>query len=435
MLHGLYFYSILWYILYHRMEGFIFMYDRNIFSRLLDAMSTSLVVLLTGARQTGKTTLMELIAEEKGYTYSTFDDLRILAAAREDPIGFIADLKKPTILDEVQRVPEIFLPIKQDIDKHKKAGRFILTGSANPLLVPHLSDSLAGRMEILNLWPLSQGELRGIQEKFIDSVFSHSFENFECEPLDKQALIEMLIHGGYPAMQQLDSESRMNAWCSSYLTTILQRDVQDLAKIEGLAHLPNLMILLASRVSGLLNAAELSRTSGIPSATLHRYLQLLQTLFLVLLVPTWSINHTKRLTRSPKIYLVDTGLISYLNGANLNRLMTDSRMTGAFFENFVVSELYRQATWCDMRIRIYHYRTTQGSFEVDLVLENAEGNIVGIEIKSSETVHAGDFKGLKNLQEAAGRKFIRGIVLYLGPRLPFGKDLYALPINSLWAHK
>lgn len=409
------------------------MFKRNIFSRLVDAMSTSFVVLLTGARQTGKTTLMELIAQEKGYTYSTFDDLRTLAAAREDPIGFIADLKKPIILDEVQRVPDIFLPIKQDIDKHKKAGRYILTGSANPLLIPHLSDSLAGRMEILNLWPLSQGELRGVQEKFIDRLFSNSFDTFACESLNKEKLVKILAHGGYPAMQKFENEIRMNAWCSSYLTTILQRDVQDLAKIEGLANLPNLMSLLAARVSGLLNVAELSRTSGISTTTLHRYLQLLQTLFLVILVPAWSTNISKRLSRSPKTYLVDTGLLAYLIGANYKRLTTDTKMNGSFLENFVVAELYKQVTWCDLRIRIFHYRTVQGSFEVDIILEDAAGHVVGIEVKSSETIHAGDFKGLKNLQETAGKKFVRGIVLYPGPRLPFGKDLYALPISSLWA--
>lgn len=411
----------------------IFMFTRNIFFRLLEAMSTSFVVLLTGARQTGKTTLMESIAEEKGYNYTTFDDLRTFAAAKQDPIGFIADLKKPTILDEVQRVPEIFLPIKQDVDKHKKAGRYILTGSANPLLVPHLSDSLAGRMEILNLWPLSQGEFRGIQEKFIDRLFSDSFDHFDCESLDKRALVNILVRGGYPAMQELDKETRRNGWCSSYLTTILQKDVQDLAKIEGLTHLPNLMTLLASRTSGLLNSAELSRTSGISTTTLHRYLQLLQTLFLVVLVPAWSTNMSKRLSRSPKTYLVDTALLAYLNGVNDKRLMLDTRMMGGFLENFVVVELQKQMTWCDLRIRIFHYRTVQGSFEVDIVLEDAEGRIVGIEIKSSETIHAGDFKGLKNLQEVAGKKFVRGIVLYPGQRLPFGKDLYALPISSLWA--
>lgn len=408
------------------------MFKRNIYLRLLDAIADSFVVLLTGARQTGKTTLMELIAEEKGYAYSTFDDLRILAAAKADPIGFIGDLKKPAILDEVQRVPEIFLPIKQDVDKHKKAGRYLLTGSANPLLVPHLSDSLAGRMEILNLWPLSQGEFRGVHEKFVDYLFSPSLTDWASDSLDRSSLIKILVHGGYPAMHKFENEMRMNAWCNSYLTTILQRDVQDLAKIEGLTHLPNLMSLLASRTSGLLNTAELSRTSGIPTTTLHRYLQLLQTLFLVILVPAWSLNTTKRLSRSPKIYLVDTGLLAYLTGTNQTRLIADSKLNGGFLENFVVAELHKQITWSDLRIRIYHYRTVQGSFEVDIVLENAEGHIVGIEVKGSETVHLGDFKGLKNLQETAGEKFVRGIVLYPGPRLSFGKDLYALPISSLW---
>lgn len=409
------------------------MFQRNLFPRILDALKSSFVVLLTGARQTGKTTLMEILAKEYGYNYSTFDDLRTFAAAKADPIGFIADLKKPTILDEVQRVPEIFLPIKQDVDKHKQPGRYVLTGSANPLLIPHLSDSLAGRMEILNLWPLSQGEFRGIQEQFIPRVFSDSLNHFDSELLDRQELIKLLVYGGYPAMQTLENETRIDSWCNSYLTTILQKDVQELAKIEGLFHLPNLMSLLASRCSGLLNVAELSRTSGISNTTLHRYLQLLQTLFLIFLTPAWSMNLSKRLSRSPKTYLVDTGLLAYLIGANQKRLITDTRLNGGFLENFVIGELYKQATWSNLRIRIFHYRTTQGNFEVDIILEDPEGRIVGIEIKSSETIHTGDFKGLKHLQESIGEKFIRGIVLYPGPRLPFGKNLYALPISSLWA--
>ncbi len=409
------------------------MFQRNLFSHILDAITTSFVVLLTGARQTGKTTLMEILAQEHGYNYSTFDDIRTLAAAKEDPIGFIADLKKPTIIDEVQRVPEIFLPIKQDVDKHKKAGRYVLTGSANPLLIPHLSDSLAGRMEILNLWPLSQGELHGIREIFIDRLFSDSFEHFDCDPLSKNSLAEIVVRGGYPAMQQVKSETQVNSWCNSYLTTILQKDVQELAKIEGLSQLPNLMSLLACRSSGLLNVAELSRTSGISTTTLHRYLQLLQTLFLVVLTPAWSTNLNKRLVRSPKTYLADTGLLAYLIGASQKRLITDTRLNGGFLENFITGEFYKQATWSNTRVRVFHYRTSQGNFEVDIVLEDAEGRIVGIEVKSSETIQASDFKGLKNLQETAGKKFIRGILLYPGPRLPFGKNLYAMPISSLWA--
>lgn len=343
-------------------------------------------------------------------------------------------MKKPVILDEVQRVPEIFLPIKYDVDKHRIPGRYALTESANLLLIPNLSDSLAGRMEIFNLWPLSQGEIVGVEEKFIERVFADTLEHFDCEPLDKAALTKILVRGGYPAMQRFESGVRMDSWCNSYLTTILQRDVQDLARVEGLAHLPNLMSLLASRVSGLLNVSELSRTSGISVSTLQCYLQLLQILFLVILTPAWSANLGKRLSKSPKIHLVDTGLLAYLIGANTSRLQRDAKLNGGFLENFIVGELYKQITWSNFRVRIFHYRTQQGNFEVDIVLENAAGFIVGIEVKSSETIHAGDFKGLKNLQESAGEKFVRGIVLYPGPRLPFGKDLYALPISALWAN-
>lgn len=408
-------------------------YKRHIFPLLEETLSSSRVVLLNGPRQSGKTTLMELVSEEHGMEYVTFDDVRYLAAAKQDPIGFLSGLNKPVILDEVQRVPEIFLPIKKDVDKNRSPGRYALTGSANPLLIPKLGDSLAGRMQILNMWPLSQGELIGIQETFLQDVFSPTaFKHISSIAQSKENIIMKLLIGGYPAMQSEKRMRQRTSWCNSYINTILQKDVQDLARIDGLAHLPNLLQLLAVHCAGLMNTAQISRDCRLPTTTIHRYIQLLETLFLIIQLPAWSSNMGTRLIKSPKVYLVDTGLLSYLLEADEERLMYNPNMTGHILENFVLTELYKQASWSEKRIKLFHFRTSNG-IEVDIILENSAGKIVGIEVKSSETVRAEDFNGLKHLKNIAGDKFTRGIVLYLGDKqIPFEQEMIAVPISRLW---
>jgi predicted AAA+ superfamily ATPase len=407
------------------------MFNRTLRAKLERAMGRSPVVLLTGARQTGKTTLVKQAGAAKQYNFVSFDDLRFLAAARNDPMGFIEGLAKPVILDEVQRVPEIFLPIKHDVDLNREPGRYLLTGSANPLLIPRLGDSLAGRMEILNMLPLSQGELIGNQDFFVDQLMSDWIPSGTFSQLSKEDLCSKIVTGGFPAAQGADDESR-DAWFESYITTILQRDVQDLARIEGLTALPRLLHLLAARSSGLLNGAELARTAGLASTTLHRYLALLETLFLVHLQLPWSQNLGKRLVKAPKVYLVDTGLLAFLLGADKNRIIADGKLVGGIFENFVVGELRKQLTWCKTRASLFHLRSQSG-VEVDIILEDAAGRIVGIEIKSSDSVMPSDFKGLRYLEEVLGDKFLKGILVYTGAQIiPFGNKLFAVPVQALW---
>jgi len=406
------------------------MYKRNLAVKVEKALKRSPVVLITGARQSGKTTLIKSVGQERGYSYVSFDDVRYLSAAKSDPIGFIAGLQKPVILDEVQRMPELFLAIKQDVDEHRIPGRYALTGSANPLLIPRLGDSLAGRMEILELFPLSAGEIVGRQETFIEWLFNDDAPKAVI-PIAKQDLYRTIITGGYPSVQTLNQEDR-DAWFSGYITTILHRDVQELAQITGLTDLPRLLQLLATRVGNVLNVADISRTSGIATSTLHRYLALLQTVFLVNLQQPWSSNLGKRLIKSPKTYLVDTGLLSFLLDLNLEKAMVNPQPMGALVENFVQAELLKQATWNNVRMHQYHLRTQTG-VEVDIVLEDASGKLVGIEVKNSQTVSASDFKGLMYLQEEAKSIFHRGIVFYSGSEIvPFGPNLYALPMSALW---
>jgi predicted AAA+ superfamily ATPase len=405
------------------------MLRRFLADALHDALQDTPVVLLHGARQTGKSTLVRTFAER----YITLDDAVILAAARQDAAGFIAGFAGPVVIDEVQRAPELFLAIKAEVDKDRRAGRFLLTGSANVLLVPRLAESLAGRMEILTLWPFSQGELAGVREAFVDSVFADAPLDLPASPLDPAALARMLLTGGYPLAVERPALDRRHAWFGSYVTTILERDVRDLAQIDALHALPRLLSLVAARSASLLNFAELSRSAGIPQSTLTRYFALLETTFLVQRIPAWSSNMGKRMVKSPKVYVVDTGLAGYLLGFDEARLAAEPNPRGSLLETFVASEITRQLGWSQRRPRLYHFRQNTGQ-EVDLVLEAPSGDVVGIEVKSTATVTAQDFHGLRALAQIAGPRFRRGIVLYTGPAAaPFGPNMHALPLPSLWA--
>lgn len=419
------------------------MYRRLLTQPLTDALADSPVVLVNGARQTGKTTLVQSFAAQRPASYFTLDDIGVLSAARSDPQGFLAGLSGPVVLDEVQHAPGLFPALKAAVDKQRTPGRFLLTGSANVLLLPKLSESLAGRMEVLTLWPLAQAELvpaerAGAIGNLVDALFSDSLfaermpvgqDLPATEPAD---LVRRLLGGGYPEPLARSSPERRRAWFNSYLTTILQRDVRDIANIEGLTDLPRLLALLASRTSSLLNQADVSRASGLPYTTLLRYLALLEATFLVQMLPPWSSNLGQRLVKAPKVTLCDTGLAASLLGLDGERLAGDGAMRGQLLETFVTMEMRKQAGWSRTQPGLFHWRTAAQQ-EVDLLLEDASGRLVGIEVKASGTATASDFKGLRALAQATGSRFLRGVVLYAGGQtIPFGERLHAMPLSALW---
>ncbi len=409
------------------------MHARAIQPAVEAALADTPVVLLHGARQVGKTTLARAI-EPSHRRYLTLDDGATLAAASADPDAFIAGLRGPVVIDEIQRAPELFRAIKFAVDRDRAPGRFLLTGSANVLLLPRLSESLAGRMEIITLWPLSQGELEGAPEGFIDAVFASprtAAPALVHQP-DKVGIVARVLRGGFPEAAARTDAARRNAWFQAYFTTVLQRDVRDLANVEGLTALPSVLTLLATRAGGLLNAADLSRSLSIPATTLKRYLTLLEAVFLYVPAPAWMSNAGLRLSKSPKTLLADTGLAASLAGVTAERLANDPHLFGPLLENFVAMELRKQAGWSRVRINLLHFRTHAGR-EVDLVLEAADGRIAGIEVKGGRSIDAADFAGLRALAEAAGKKFAAGILLYAGDEvLSFGPGLYAAPIRTLW---
>ncbi len=402
------------------------MYERHLASRLKAALEDTPVVLLNGARQVGKSTLARQI---QGRRYLTLDDADTLSAASLDPQGFIESLHEPVVLDEIQKIPNLFPALKLSVDRNRRPGHFLLTGSADVLLLPRVSESLAGRMEILTLWPLSQGEIDGRTEGFVDRLFS-------VDPLPSAQggepagdLMERILRGGYPEPMGRPVGPRREDWFRAYVSALLQRDVRDLAQVERLSDLPRLLSLLAGRAASLLNISDLSRGLGIPLSTLRRHLSLLETTFLVQMLPAWSSNMGKRLVRAPKVLFNDSALLAHLLGAGAG----SPAATGALLENFVAMEVLKQTAWSLTRPQMLHFRTHAGR-EVDLVLEDRSGRIVGIEVKSSTTLGPGDFAGLKALEEACGERFVRGVVLYGGREsLPFGKSLQALPVSALWS--
>jgi uncharacterized protein len=405
---------------------------RTLAGNLGAALTDTPVVLLTGARQTGNSTLVQA-GELQRRQYLTFDDIGLAAAAKADPNGFIAGLPAPVTLDEIQHVPEMFRAIKLAVDRDRQPGRFLLTGSANVMLLPKLSESLTGRMEVLTLWPFSQGEIHRMQETFIDKIFSNTPGWPALRPLDRANLFQLMLVGGYPPVLARPSAARRRAWFGSYVTTILQRDIRDLANIDDLSAVPRLLAILASRAGGLLNYADLSRALALPQTTLKRYFALLETTFLVQMIPAWSMNVGQRSIRTPKIYLNDTGLLAHLLGLTPEWLEKDLNVSGSLCENFVMAEVWKQSTWSETKPNLFFWRTASGK-EVDLVLEDRAGRIVGIEIKAAATLAGHDVAGLRALAEAVGKKWVRGVVLYTGANvIPFAKDLHGVPMQTLWS--
>lgn len=407
------------------------MYQRFVADEIEGSLNLFPVSLITGARQSGKTTLAKSIAAKKGYHYITFDDSFTLVNAQNDPSGWLEAQKKPLIIDEVQRVPEIFLPIKKDVDENRIAGRYLLTGSANPLLLPKLGDSLAGRMGITHIYPFAQSELRGKKAHFLETIFSNTLSAHRFEHLPFETLCDIMIKGGFPSIQSLASEKDRNRWMSAYLQTIMQKDVRDLANIEGIKDFPRLFRLLATRTGTLLNGAEISRSLGMVNATLHRYLRLLETLFFIHFLPAWYTNLGKRIVKSPKLHLCDMGIVAQLLEINRNRLLNHPTLKGQFLESFVFTELQKLMSWSEIQFELYHFR--DGNYEVDFVLERADGTIIGIEIKNGQTIHSDDIRGLKHLQKLSPQ-FKRGVILHAGNEVqPVEKEIWAMPIQSLWA--
>jgi len=392
---------------------------------IADALADTPVVLLVGPRQCGKSTLADEFQTEQRRRV-TLDDPDAFSLARTDPKGFLRTFTGPLIIDEVQRAPELFLALKQEVDRTREAGRYLLTGSANILAFPKIADSLAGRMEVIDLMPFSRSETDGTTPDFVDRLFAPEWEH----PKARGGLESAIVKGGFPEPRLRVSGPRRAGWFQSYVRTLLDRDVRDLAQIEGLAQLPRLLTMLAMKVGQPLNASTLAVETGIAYTSLKRYLTLLEKVFLLQLVPAWSFEMEKALAKSPKAFLVDTGLLCHLQNLD-ERTLDDPIRALPLLRNHVALELRKQIGWSQTRPWLLHLRTVR-HLEVDFVLEAPGGDVVGITLKSGPSAGLADIEGLRYLQELAGPRFRRGVVLHRGEEWsPLAPDIWSGPISSL----
>lgn len=408
------------------------LYRRIAETTLAAALTDTPIVLIHGPRQCGKTTLALQVGRRRRYRYYTFDDAATLAAARADITGFVARLERHAILDEVQHVPELFAALKPIVDANRDSMRLILTGSANILLMPKLSDSLAGRMEVIRLFPLSQSELGRAKPSFIHTLFGTG-KHFAHAGRLGRSLAERIVKGGYPIVQKRLA-GRRDAWYSNYIDALVQRDVREMARIGSLDAVPKLLALAATQTARLVNLSEMASSFELSRPTIASYLTLIERIFLIDYLPPWFSNRAKRLIKTPKLHFGDTGLACNLLRCGAAELDAQRDLLGQMLETFVYGEIRSQAGGFPERVSFYHLRDKDG-YEVDIVLQ-VGNRYAGVEVKAGSSVGPSDFAGLKRLRELVGPRFDCGIVLYDGENvLPFGDGFLAIPISSLWAGK
>jgi predicted AAA+ superfamily ATPase len=388
------------------------------------------VVFLQGARQVGKTTLAQQLVEAGAlHAYLSLDDLALLQAAQRDPQGFVASLPERAVIDEVQRAPQVLLPLKARIDANRRAGMFLLTGSASPQALAHAADALVGRMAVLTLHPFSQGEIEGVRETWLARAFEGRWHIATVPP---DEVWRRVLRGGYPEAVLRAEPAERRLWFRALADTLLTRDVAMLADIERTADMAHLLQLLAALACQLLNVANLSREMGMPHTTLQRYLRLLERLMVIVRIPAWHAQAHHQLLKTPKVLMNDTGLAAALLNLDETRLPSDALARGRLLENFVGMELLKQISYAPEPYRLYHLRSSKGR-EVDFLLEDADGRLLGIEVKATATVSSDDFRHLRAVGEWLGARWAGGVVLYTGATLtPFGERLWAMPIPCLW---
>ncbi len=405
------------------------LYPRWIESRIAQALLDTPVVLLAGPRQAGKTTLVRQMAEN-GMRYLTLDDELTLLSAREDPAGLIRSLDR-AVIDEIQRAPQLLLAIKKSVDEDRRPGRFLLTGSANLMALPTVADSLAGRMETLSLLPLSQSEIEGQSANWIDSIFSGRILQAGVPAMGTD-LVARVLRGGYPEAIARVSARRRVTWARQYVDAIIQRDVRDLAGIDKLDHLARLLRAVAQTAGQMCNYSQLSGQVGLDGKTAARYVGVFEQMYLLKRIDVWARNRLSRVVKTPKLQFIDSGLLAMLLDLSQEEAQRDRTRFGHVLETFVYGELLKHTTTSDGDYRLMYYRDAD-KYEVDVLIENAAGQLVGVEVKAAATVKESDLRGLKKLAAVAGDQFRMGVLLYDGDEtMPLGAGLWAAPLSTLW---
>lgn len=406
------------------------LYPRFSADRLKTALGDTPVVLLIGPRQAGKSTLVQQFSLGDDRPYLTLDDQNVLLSAKRDPEGLVSSRQRFTI-DEIQRAPDLLLAIKKSVDQDRRPGRFLLTGSADIITLPTVSESLAGRMEIISLLPLSRAEITATPPSFLKMAFDGRLPEISIGD-DGASIRDSVLTGGYPELlTRTDPERRMR-WAKSYLDALFSRDVGEISGIEKHETLSRLFRLVVSRSGQIPNFTQWGGTLGLNDKTAKQYVFLLEQLFLVHRLEPWQTNLSSRILKSPKIYALDSGLQSLATGLTRERLDRDRSLYGSLLETFVVSEIKKQSEWYSESLFLSHYRDKEQN-EVDLLCEDRSGRIVAVEIKASTNVTPEDLRGLRKLRGILGERLVLGLILHEGKlTLPLGDNIYAAPVSVLW---
>jgi len=407
------------------------LYPRLIEPSIREALADTPVVLVAGPRQAGKTTLVRQMATH-GMRYFRLDDQLTLLSAQDDPVGMIRSLDC-AVIDEIQRAPQLLLAIKKSVDEDRRPGRFLLTGSANLMTLPAVADSLAGRMETLALLPLSQSELQGSTANWIDAAFAGSLLKV-VTPMVGTALVETVLQGGYPEAISRTGARRRTVWARQYIDALIQRDVRDVATIDKLDQLPRFLRSLALVSGQMCNYTQLGGQVGLDSKTAARYAGVFEQMYLLKRIEVWARNRLKRVVKTPKLQFIDAGLLATLLDLGVAEVQQDRSRFGSLLETFVYGELLKHSTTAEDDYRLLYYRDVD-MLEVDVVIENTAGQLIGVEVKAAATVKTNDLRGLKKLANVAGDQFRMGVLLYDGTEtMPLGNDLWAVPLSTLWGH-
>jgi predicted AAA+ superfamily ATPase len=409
------------------------LFPRRIRPLVLEGIEDSRIVFVGGARQVGKTTLISDIAStDAPMTNYTLDDEPTREAAVDDPAGFVADLELPAFIDEIQRAPDLLLELKRSVDADPTPGRFVITGSANVLASRRLQDALPGRIDRIDMWPLARTEIDGGGHNVVDELFAGRAPLVERAPVGRASFAEFIAEGGYPEARLRPPGRRRDRWFANYIAGTLARDLTELADVRRADDAERLLRLLATQSANLLNYRRAGARLDMHHETVKAYVSLLEQMFLVRRLPAWRPGLGAREASTPKIYVCDSGLLASLLGADARRIGEDDQVTGKICETFVASELVKHASWSEQQPRLFHYQRDRE--DVDLILENNRGEIVGVEVKAKATLAARDWRWLKRLSEARESRFKAGMVVYSGAQtIPLGARLWAVPYSGLWA--
>lgn len=390
------------------------------------------MVSLLGARQVGKSTLAQQVFEIERFASSlTLDDQATRDAARDDPTGFVAGIEKPTIIDEVQRAPDLLYAVKQAVDSDQAPGQFLLTGSANLLTAPKIYEALTGRMEVVRLYPLAQSEIEESTANFVDALFAGKPPRVSGAPVGRKALTKRVAQGGYPEAR-LRSERRRANWYRDYVAALIQRDLTDLSSLDRAEEVPALLRLLATQAANILSVKKAADQLSMSDNTARSYIKLLEDLFLLHRLRAWRPGLRAREVHAPKLYLVDSGLLLYLLSADEERFVNDDQVTGKVLENFCGMEVLKHSGWSDTDPELMHYRNQRA--EIDIVLEARNGDLACIEVKAAASIRDRDHRIMRELRDARSDQFKAGVVLYTGATtVPLSDRIWAVPISGLWS--